>query len=194
MSATPVGILETRRLGTADGSVLANFFAVLARDPEVSRFFHPHPFTTGYAHSLCADLARRRDRYYLTFFRDRPVAYSMLRGWDEGYAVPSFGGGTHPQLRGAGLGHFLLAHAAAEAWAAGACRLRLTVYKENVRAVRLYAKFGFTFTDKNEKELIGLLDLAARPAVQGREPDLPKLTAWYAADPGAHAPPADRAA
>jgi GNAT superfamily N-acetyltransferase len=194
MSASPSGLLETRRLGANDGATLAAFFAELAREPEVARFFHPHPFTAAYAHSLCAELPGRRDRYYLTFFSDRPVAYSMLRGWDEGYAVPSFGGGTHPALRGAGLGHHLLAHAVAQAQAAGAARLRLTVYKANVRAVGLYAKFGFFLTDKNEKELIGLLDLPAVPGAPGRGPDLNKLNVWYATDRGEDATQADRAA
>lgn len=194
MSASPRGMLETRRLGTGDGAALSAFFAALSQDPEVGRFFHPHPLTADYARSLCAELAGRRDRYYLTFFRGRAVAYSMLRGWDEGFAVPSFGGSVHPDLRGAGLGQCLLAHAVSEARAAGASRLRLTVYKNNVRAIGLYAKFGFTFTDKNEKESIGLLDLAALPAARGRGPDLTKLNAWYAADRGEDATPADKAA
>jgi ribosomal protein S18 acetylase RimI-like enzyme len=187
-------MLETHRLGTDDGAALGTFFSILSQDPEVGRFFHPHPLSADYARSLCGELAGRRDRYYLTFFRGRPVAYSMLRGWDEGFAVPSFGGSVHPHLRGAGLGRLLLAHAASEAKAAGASRLRLTVYKTNVRALGLYAKFGFIFTDKNEKESIGLLDLAALPAAQGREPDLTKLNAWYAADRGEDATPADKAA
>ena len=93
----------------------------------------------------------RGDRYYLALYRGRPVAYAMLRGWDEGYAVPSWGGCVHPALRGAGLGHALLVHAVAESRAAGASKLRLTVYKANQRGIHLYNKFGFVFQDKDER-------------------------------------------
>jgi ribosomal protein S18 acetylase RimI-like enzyme len=102
----------------------------------------------------------------------------MLRGWDEGYETPSFGGCTHPELRGAGLGQFLLAHAIAESRAAGARRLRLTVYKENVRALHIYQKFGFLFSDKNDYEAVGLLDLGSAPLFSVPGADMARFDAW----------------
>jgi ribosomal protein S18 acetylase RimI-like enzyme len=119
------------------------------------------------------------DRYYITQYQGRIAAYSMLRGWDEGYETPSFGGCTHPELRGAGLGHLLLAHAIAESRTTGARKLRLTVYKENVRAVRVYRKFGFIFSDKNEQECLGILDLGSAALRDHEGPDLARLHAWW---------------
>ncbi len=106
----------------------------------------------------------------------------MLRGWDDGYEIPSFGGCTHSALRNAGLGQSLLAHAIVESRSAGAQRLRLTVYKSNERAVHVYRKFGFEFSDKNEHEFVGLLDLTGEVSSNARIPDYVGLEAWLKAN------------
>ena len=114
-------------------------------------------------------------RRQLSYFA---ASYFMLRGWDEGYEIPSFGACTHPELRGAGLGQLLLAHAIAESRAARARSLRLTVYKDNEHALHIYRKFGFVFSEKNERELVGLLDLGSAALFDLRAPDRAKLEAW----------------
>jgi ribosomal-protein-alanine N-acetyltransferase len=171
--------LEIRRIRTTDAAVLGDFFEELAADAETVRFFHPHPLTRANAALLCGGAATRLDRYYVALYRGRAAAYALLRGWDDGYAVPSWGGCVHPDLRSAGLGHALLLHAVAESRAAGAARLRLTVYKANQRGVHLYSKFGFVFQDKDEKSVVGVLDLTAPLALPAREPDLIRLHSWY---------------
>src|SRR5262249_45184585 len=162
--------LVLRLICTTDATLLGDLFEAVAADAEAVRFFHPHPLTREYAAWLCGGAAARRDRYYLALYGGRPVAYAMLRGWDEGYAVPSWGGCVHPALRSAGLGHALLAHAVAESRAAGATRLRLTVYRANVRGEHLYRKFGFVFQDKDEKSVVGVLDLAGPVDLPARAP------------------------
>jgi ribosomal protein S18 acetylase RimI-like enzyme len=173
--------LSIRRIRLTDVKVLGSFFEELARDEESTRFFHPHPLTPAYAAELCASARARQDRYYIALFGQHLAAYGMLRGWDEGYAVPSWGGCVHPELRGAGLGHFLLEHAVAECRAAGAATLRLSVYKANQRGIHLYAKFGFMFQDKGEISVVGLLDLSSCAALPRRKPDRVRLQNWYAA-------------
>jgi ribosomal protein S18 acetylase RimI-like enzyme len=170
--------LTTKRLSPPDTARLGNFFEILAGDQDTTRFFHPHPLTKVFAANLCTRQSTCLDRHYITHYHERITAYSMLRGWDEGYETPSFGGCTHPGLRGAGLGQLLLAHAIAESRAAGARKLRLTVYKENGHALHIYRKFGFVFSDKNEDELVGLLDLGSAVFLHPREPDRAKLDAW----------------
>ncbi len=166
MPRSPIDDLEIREVGETDAAELGDFFEALAADAETVRFFHPHPLTREFAAELCAGSGSRRDLYFLTRDRGGPVAYSMLRGWDEGFDVPSFGGCTHPARRRVGLGHIILEHAIRESRRRGATHLRLSVYKENSRAVRLYEKFGFDLRDKNEHEWVGLLDL--RPSAAGR--------------------------
>jgi len=170
-----------RQIEKGDGAVLGDFFAALTADTDSVRFFHPHPFTQEFAAQLCEGEATRKDRYYVACFQGTVIAYMMLRGWDEGYSVPSFGVCTHPALRDVGLGQALLAHAVAECQAAGASKLRLTVFKNNERAVHVYTKFGFIFQEKNEHELIGILDLINSPRTPVRYPDLSKIKAWLQA-------------
>jgi ribosomal protein S18 acetylase RimI-like enzyme len=173
--------IEVQRISTADSAALGEFFEALAADAETVRFFHPHPFSRAFAVELCGRTTACRDRYYVARYRDRIVAYMMLRGWDEGYAIPSFGVGSHPALRDAGLGQLLLAHAAAESRDAGASKLRLTVFKNNERAVHVYRKFGFVFQDKNEQELVGLLELRPELTLPVRPINFAKLETWFAA-------------
>ena len=168
-----------RGISAKDIAALGDFFTALVGDAESVQFFHPHPFTREFARELCVRAAIRRDRYYVACFEDRVIGYMMLRGWDEGYTVPSFGVCNHPALRDVGLGQALLAHAVRESRLAGALQLRLTVFKNNERAVHVYRKFGFLFHDKNEQELVGLLDLADCPAIPLRPLDLAKIQAWF---------------
>jgi ribosomal protein S18 acetylase RimI-like enzyme len=150
-------------VGPDDGHDLGEFFEALASDPDTPRLFHPHPLTRAYARELCGRVGRMRDGYFLAWFAGRIVAYWMLRGWDEGYAVPSFGVAVHPLARGLRLGAAALEHAISVSRERGAEKLRLTVYRSNARALRVYRRFGFVFQDKNEQELVGLLDLGAAP-------------------------------
>lgn len=186
--ATPaVADLAVKRLSALDADRLGRFFELLEADSETTRYFHPHPLTRAFAAHLCARQATCLDRYYLMQYHERIVAYSMLRGWDEGYDIPSFGGCTHPELRGTGLGHLLLAHAIAESRNAGARKLRLTVYKENTRGVHIYRKYGFVFSERNEQELIGLLDLESVSRFNMPGPDRVKLDAWLKKEVHPHA-------
>jgi ribosomal protein S18 acetylase RimI-like enzyme len=173
--------LLIRPLRVTDAASLGDLFEEIAADAESVCYFHPHPLTREYAALLCGGAATRRDRYSLGLYHGLPVAYALLRGWDEGYAIPSWGGCVHPALRGAGLGHALLLHAVAESRAAGAAKLRLTVYKANERGVRLYSRFGFVLQEKDARSLLGVLDLTACFSWEERRPDGARLQAWYEA-------------
>lgn len=158
MSHFPPRNLSIQPLKPADRADLIALFAAFTSDPGTVAFFHPHPFTAEYAIGLCD--YPRRDRYYLARVDGLPVGYSMLRGWDEGYKVPSFGVGVHPGARGWGVGRALTTHAIAESRATGAPSLRLTVFKTNTTARRIYEKHGFRFSDKDADSLLGVLDFS----------------------------------
>lgn len=170
--------LTVERLKPHDGDSLGQFFELLNADGQTVQFFHPHPLTREFADELCRRSQMIRDRYTVVRFHGHIVAYAMLRGWDEGFAVPSFGGCTHPALRDAGLGKFLLAHAIDESRAAGAMHLRLSVYRSNQRAVHIYEKFGFVFSDKNEHELVGMLALCETASSRVAPPNTERLQEW----------------
>ena len=103
--------LEFCRIGPRHQEGLARFFQELMELGD-HRWFHPHPFTAAQAECLAA--YQGQDLYYVAT-RGEVVAYGMLRGWDEGYQVPSLGIAVHPAWRGRGLAHafMLFLHAAA---------------------------------------------------------------------------------
>lgn len=169
---------QIRRLTPADAIGLGGFFKTIALDAESTRFFHPHPFNQDTATYLAWHSQGKRDRYFVADYCGRIVGYSMLRGWDEGFDIPSWGGCVLPQIRNARLGQCLLAHGIRESQAAGAAKLRLTVYKDNHRAVHVYRKFGFVYKDKNERELIGMLDLTTVKDLQAVQPNDEPMRAW----------------
>jgi [ribosomal protein S18]-alanine N-acetyltransferase len=148
--------LEFCKLRPALKEALAELFETITSNGD-SRWFHPHPFTAEKATELCA--YRGRDLYYVALAEESILGYGMLRGWDEGYEIPSLGIVLHPSVRGSGLGstmmHFL--HSAARF--RGAKRVRLKVYRDNIAAKSMYEKLGYVFEKSDLPELVGFLEL-----------------------------------
>src|SRR5205823_2006359 len=92
--------LEFRGVGPALEGGLAAFFEALRANGD-ERTFHPHPLTRDEARRRCH--YRGKDLYYVATDGARVLGYGMLRGWDEGYAVPSLGIAIAPGCRGVGL-------------------------------------------------------------------------------------------
>jgi ribosomal protein S18 acetylase RimI-like enzyme len=137
---------------------LAGFFAALVAAGD-DRTFHPHPFTAAAA----AERARYEgaDVYCVAVAGETVLAYGMLRGWDEGYEIPSLGIAIHPEARGLGLGRAMMAYLHAEARRRGAPKIRLKVYPDNATAVSLYRSFGYGFSSQLEAgQLVAYKDLA----------------------------------
>ncbi len=123
--------------------------------------FHPHPFTAAHANELCR--YRGSDEYYVMMDDEpRVLAYGMLRGWDEGYEIPSLGIYVSAKARKLGLGKLMMLHLHAAAHLRAAPKIRLKVYKDNHAARHLYEKLGYVFQDASESELIGYFDLSPK--------------------------------
>jgi ribosomal protein S18 acetylase RimI-like enzyme len=147
--------LECRLLRPIDLEALELFFisVIKARD---DRFFHPHGFGRDDADRVCH--YRGDDKYYAMFSENKIIAYGMLRGWDDGYEVPSLGIIIGRDARGLGLGRtfMLFLHSAAKM--SGAKSIRLKVHKDNDRAIFLYESLGYVLK-KFGDEYIGILEL-----------------------------------
>jgi ribosomal-protein-alanine N-acetyltransferase len=131
---------------------LADFFTAIRLSGD--RYFHPHPFTYEFAEMLAH--YGGKDLYYLLVNGNRVMAYGMLRGWDQGYAVPSLGIAVHPEDRGTQLGELLVRFLHGAARQRGAQRIRLKVYLDHTSAKRLYTKLGYTFDSVEEDgQLVG---------------------------------------
>ena len=149
--------LEFRALAPDLVQPLGDFFESLAaRD---GAFFHPHPLTRESAHQLCE--YQGRDLYFVAVCDSRVLGYGLLRGWDEGYAVPSLGIALSPDARGTGLARAFMLFLHAAARLRGASQIRLTVFRSNVRAVALYRSLGYRFETKNPEEDVGFLDIVS---------------------------------
>jgi ribosomal protein S18 acetylase RimI-like enzyme len=124
-----------------------NDFEALARflennnRPEITRHFNPFPLDSKTAYRIAC--TEHRDQYYVAVLKDEIVGFCMLRGWDEGFQIPSFGilvGHRHISL---GLGRKMTEFAISEARASGCAHIRLTVYASNTIAFKLYTRLGF---------------------------------------------------
>ena len=148
--------LECRRVGPELVPALAVFFAAL-RAAGDDGLFHPHPLTAEQAAWIGGH--EGADLYYVLWTGAEVLGYGILRGWEEGYAVPSLGIALHPAARGRGLAELLMHLLHAAAALRGAPRVRLKVYRSNARARALYERLGYTFAPTDAPELVGYREL-----------------------------------
>lgn len=161
--------MQIRPATPADEDGLAALLVALAHAGD-DRLFHPHPLTHEAARHVCRhrDVTgdHPHDEYHVVVapsgYRgsETVVAYGMLRGWTEGYEIPSLGIAVHPDHRGRGIARQLMEHLHCVAAARGAPRVRLKVYRHNLAAVRLYEALAYEFEPASENELLGFRALA----------------------------------
>ena len=132
-----------RRLKPGDDRQLFKLLQTLVA-AGVERHFHPHSFDRTTASMIVASSGL--DVYLGFFHQEELLGYAMLRGWDEGYEVPSLGVAVAPAHQGRGVGGRLLAAGLDEARARGARKVMLKVHADNTRALHWYLSAGFVQT------------------------------------------------
>ena len=145
------------QIGPDQEDAVRRFFASLTLDAEAMATFHPHPFTAERALTIAHYSGR--DYYAAMLIDDEMVAYGMLRGWDEGFEIPSLGIVVSASHRGLGLGRGMMDYLHAVARDRGALTIRLKVYKTNAAAAQLYRRMGYVLSDHNEREWLGIFDM-----------------------------------
>lgn len=135
---------------------LAQFFNALVVNKD-DLYFHPHPLTYEMAKKIA--IYEGDDLYYLQIKDNEIAGYAMLRGWDEGYTIPSLGIAIHPNFRNQGLSIEFMEFLHNQARAKGATKVRLKVYSNNTVARQLYESLGYSFTDEENGQLIGYYEL-----------------------------------
>ncbi len=120
-------------------------------------WFHPFPLDEASARSIAH--ATGRDRFLVAIEDEEVIALGMLRGWDEGFDIPSLGIAVGPQAQGRGVGRTMMLRLHDEARRAESRRIRLTVDRANTRAVALYETLGYVFTDEAGDRLVGFREL-----------------------------------
>ena len=116
------------------------FFKAIKGD----RFFHPFLFTD---ETIDKILKADKDIYRFADDGKKITGMFMLRGFDEGYEIPSFGIIIHPDYRGMGIGKEGIEEAIKICKKLKCKKIRLTVDKENRTAKKLYQELGFKFNN-----------------------------------------------
>lgn len=148
--------MECRILEKKWEAQLITFFRIIKETGDDS-IFHPHPFTEEQAKKLVS--YQGQDLYYILVNAGTIMGYGMLRGWDEGYSVPSLGIYIHPDYRQKGLGKLMMFFLQSVARLQGSTKIRLKVYADNLPALNLYQKMGYKFGEIEEGQTIGFLQL-----------------------------------
>lgn len=148
---------DISRAGQRHAALLKDFFLELVKSREDNKYFHPHSFTPEYAQKI-ADY-NGRDLYYVVEFQNKIIGYGMLRGWDEGYEIPSLGITIHPEYRGYGLGRHLMYYLHNQAIENQVKQIRLKVHSDNYKALELYRSLGYKFGGIEANQLVGIVNL-----------------------------------
>jgi ribosomal protein S18 acetylase RimI-like enzyme len=160
MIRTPRSVIEIAQFRPAHVESLLALLNTLVEEG-ADAWFRPHPFTAQHLYQISqtddADL-------YVVVLQDQVVVgYGLLRGWQEGYAIPSLGIALHRDCRGTGLGSMLMEFLHCAALVRGSPAVRLRVRADNTRAIALYRRTGYRFdtTDEAADELlVGVRELA----------------------------------
>ena len=117
-----------RELRVEDAAAVSQLLR--AQPPEYVRFFYAFGFDEGEIARVLA--ARTKDIYSGMFWRGELAAFFMLRGWDAGYEVPSFGVVVDVRHRGLAFMRIALDVAKLISRLAGAPRLMAKIHPDNV--------------------------------------------------------------
>ncbi len=135
---------------------LTNLFeALILNGDDVN--FHPHPLTLEMVNELVD--YEGEDLYCLQVMKDKVTGYGMLRGWDEGYKIPSLGIAIHPHYHGQGFASHFMEYLHIQAEQKGARKVMLKVHSRNKKAFRIYERMGYSFTDVVKCQLVGYKEL-----------------------------------
>lgn len=150
--------LEVIRLAPEWQEGLQQFFQDLKAGGD-DIFFSPHPADANSIRRIAAHDGK--DLYYLLVEQGKVLGYGMLRGWDEGYQIPSLGLAIHPSARGQGLGKMLMDVLHLLASRRGADKVRLRVRTNNEKAMNLYKNLGYAFEEDTNQQgfLVGFKNI-----------------------------------
>jgi ribosomal protein S18 acetylase RimI-like enzyme len=123
------------------------------------RYFHPHEFDKQSLEKIATDAVMGGDEYWVGVVKDDVASYGMLRGWRDGYVIPSLGIAIAPGYRRLGYAKHLMAFLHGRASARGALSVRLKVNRQNSPAIQMYKELGYVLTEHSPEDYVGLLSL-----------------------------------
>jgi GNAT superfamily N-acetyltransferase len=140
-------IINFRELVPGDANELSQF---LKKDSKgYNKYFVPFSFEAGAIENILTN--KHDDIYYGVYWGEVLTGFYMLRGFDEGYTIPSYGVYISSRFSNKGLATLTLLHAISTCKLRGIKKLMLKVHKEHTTAFDLYKKFGFVETGFDER-------------------------------------------
>lgn len=111
------------------------------------RYFNP--FDWGKQDFISSIINARKDRYFGIFYQNILVGFYMLRGFDQGYSIPSYGVYISSCYKNKGIAKSSLIHAFKYCKENHIDRVMLKVHPDNTIAKLLYEKEGFVFSKED---------------------------------------------
>jgi len=120
-------------------------------------FFSPHQYTY---EALLKEITSKPNDYFMFLMDENNiVGYGLLRGWSEGYDIPSLGIMVDINYRGQNLSNIIMEHLHQISINKGTKKIRLRVYKKNYKAISLYNKLGYELSEFDNDTLVGFKTL-----------------------------------
>jgi RimJ/RimL family protein N-acetyltransferase len=123
---------------------------ILNTPKDHTKYFTPFSFEEDSIQNIINNAVN--DKYFGILINDELVGFYMLRGFDEGFEVPSYGVWISDKLSGLGLSKLTLQHAITFCKINNIKKIMLKVHPENIIAKSIYETFGFNqegFDDNN---------------------------------------------
>lgn len=116
---------------------------LLNSSKEYSKYFIPFQFDLD---SISAVLSKaKKDIFFGVYVENKLVGFYMLRGWDAGYEIPSYGVWISESFSSKGLSKLTLNHAISICKINYIKKLMLKVHPDNLVAKKIYEDFGFVY-------------------------------------------------
>lgn len=139
--------LLIRPLAFSDASIISNF--LLIQDKEYIKFFTPFSFDVETISSILSK--KNKDGYFGIIWKDRVIGLFLLRGWDDGYQIPSYGVVIDQMYNNRGLGQLTMEFSKAYCRLCACHQIMLKVHPQNKVAQHIYEKNGFVQTGIDSK-------------------------------------------
>jgi RimJ/RimL family protein N-acetyltransferase len=140
--------LEIKELLTEHASIFSKRLS--EESEEYLKHFIPFAeYSEAYLNKILSE--KRLDKYFGLFLKKDLIGFYMLRGFDKGYEIPSYGVWISSKYANMGLSTLTLYHAFSFCKINKIKTLMLKVHPDNLVAKSLYEKLGFVLVGIDEK-------------------------------------------
>lgn len=147
MTSINPAFIELRKLLTTD---LADLIDLWNKDPlDYNKHFIPFEIKYDNLKSILEKVDK--DLFIGIFVNKKIAGFFMLRGFDEGYEIPSYGVWISSQYTNKGLAKLTLQYSLSFCQITGVKRIMLKFHPDNMIAMKMYKKFGFNESGIDKK-------------------------------------------